>query len=165
MLVSQAILNQPQRGSLSVSPCMILKAIRTGVGWVWLARLGPSMISTASCSATNLQIGACMRGDIIHWRGHCSPVNNVRGDNIHGGTLFTEGDNIHWWIMSGGTIFTGGHYSLRHRYWWSKFGSRFMGTSTVNLSSLYTSCTLASICCMVFIPALTPPKPYKSYGC
>ena len=38
-LVSQARPNQPQRGSLSVSPCVILKAIRAGVGWVWLARL------------------------------------------------------------------------------------------------------------------------------
>ena len=38
-LVSQARPNQPLRGSLSVSPCMILKAIRAGVGWVWLARL------------------------------------------------------------------------------------------------------------------------------
>ena len=33
-LVSQARPNQPQRGSLSVSPCVILKAIRAGVGWV-----------------------------------------------------------------------------------------------------------------------------------
>ena len=40
-LVSQARPNQPQHGSLSVSrsPCVILKAIRAGVGWVWLARL------------------------------------------------------------------------------------------------------------------------------
>ena len=32
MLVSQAIPNQPQRRSLSVSLCVILKAIRAGVG-------------------------------------------------------------------------------------------------------------------------------------
>ena len=38
--------------------------------WGWLgirlARLGPCMTSTASHSATNLQISACTRGDIIH---------------------------------------------------------------------------------------------------
>ena len=28
-------------------------------------------------------------GDIIHRGGQYSPVNNVRGDIIHGGTLFT----------------------------------------------------------------------------
>ena len=45
-LVSQARPNQPQRRSLSVSPCMILKAIRTGVGWVWLVRLGHTCVYT-----------------------------------------------------------------------------------------------------------------------
>ena len=39
-VVSQASPNQPQRGLLSVSRTgVILKAIRAGVGWVWLARL------------------------------------------------------------------------------------------------------------------------------
>ena len=41
-IVSQVRPNQPQCGLLSVSrtgkSCVILKAIRTGVGWVWLAR-------------------------------------------------------------------------------------------------------------------------------
>ena len=41
-LISQARPNQPQRRSLSVSRTgkeVTLKAIRAGVGWVWLARL------------------------------------------------------------------------------------------------------------------------------
>ena len=43
ILVLQARPSQPQHESLSVScmytPCVILKAIRAGVDWVWLARL------------------------------------------------------------------------------------------------------------------------------
>ena len=45
-VVSQARPNQPQRGSLSVSRTG--KAIRTGVGWVWLARLELPVVDASS---------------------------------------------------------------------------------------------------------------------
>ena len=64
MLVSQAIPNQPQHGSLSAS---LDTESDPHWGWLGMACETRSMhISTASCSVTNLQISACMRGDIIH---------------------------------------------------------------------------------------------------
>ncbi len=36
------------------------------------------------------------RGDIIHWGGHYSLVNTVRGDTIHGGTVFTPTTSLLW---------------------------------------------------------------------
>ena len=43
------------------------------------SNLPPSQIGNRVCHLGD----ACARGDIIHWRGHYSLVNNVRGDIIH----------------------------------------------------------------------------------
>ena len=58
-------------------PCVILKAIRTGVGWVWLARLAKIILrlfSKLACADTAPHRGGCL-GVVLVFQGLCTVMN------------------------------------------------------------------------------------------